>query len=170
MNQPQPAFSLSDEQKFEALKMRYQDQVKLLRYMTTLDFRIFGGYITLQLLLGCWLSQHPPAVLSGRIGIAAIDLALMVVATVFLTNNYKRRAEVGATLKNITVALRFSEEDAYITPGALNATIGFRAWRYWSLFGIVAAFSGIMLLLFSGSFPIPTSTPLPTPSPTPANP
>ena len=169
MNQPQPAFSLSNDQKFDALKMRYEDQVKLLRYMTTLDFRIFGGYITLQLLLGSWLSQHPPAALSGRIGIAAIDLALMVVATVFLNNDYKRRTEVVATLKNIAVALRFSEENAYITPGALNATMKFRAWRFWYLFGIIVAFGGIMFLLFSGSFAIPTSTPLPTPSPTPAN-
>ena len=169
MKKSQPAFTLGDEQKFEALKMRYKDQVELLRYMTTLDFRIFGGYITLQLLLGSWLSQHSPAAFSARIGVAAIDLALTIVATALLHNEFKLRTEVVATLKNIAVALRFSEEDVYITPGTLNAPTKFRAWRHWYLLGIVVAFCGIVFLLFSDAFAAPTAPPMSaTPmSPTP---
>ena len=53
-----PPFKMSDDQKFEALKMRYEDHVELLRFMTTLDFKIFGGYMTLQLLVGSWLGEH----------------------------------------------------------------------------------------------------------------
>ena len=147
MNPSGPAFPLTDEQKFGALKMRYKDQVKLLRYMTTLDFKIFGGYITLQILLGAWLSTYPPATLIACAGIATIDLALTIVGAVFLENDYKRRAEVAATLKNIAVALRFSEDDAYITPGPLNVSTKSRAWRHWYRLGLLLAFSGIILLL-----------------------
>jgi hypothetical protein len=149
MNQPAPAFPLTDEQKFDALKMRYKDQVKLLRYMTTLDFKIFGGYITLQILLAAWLGTHPPAALLACIGIAAVDLALAIVAAVFLENDYKRRTEVAATLKNIAVALRFSEDDAYIAPGPLNVAGKIRAWRHWYRLGLFLALSGIILLLIS---------------------
>jgi hypothetical protein len=149
MNQLGPAFPLTDEQKFDALKMRYKDQVKLLRYMTTLDFRIFGGYITLQILLGAWLGAHPPGKPMACAGIAAIDLALAIVAAVFLENDYKRRTEVAATLKNIAVALRFSEDDAYLRPGPLNVSTRSRAWRHWYRLGLFLAFFGIVLLLIS---------------------
>ena len=43
MNDTPPSpFKMSDDQKFEALKMRYEDHVELLRYMTTLDFQSHG--------------------------------------------------------------------------------------------------------------------------------
>jgi hypothetical protein len=49
---------LNHEEKFEALKMLHDNQAELLRFMTALDFKIFGGYITLQLALGSWLAEH----------------------------------------------------------------------------------------------------------------
>ena len=158
---PEPTFRISDEQKFEALKLRYEDHVELSRYLTTLDFQIFGGYITLQLLLGSWLGEHPPEAIAARIGIALINASLTVVAAALIHNDYKRKIEVVATLKNIATALRFSEPDAYITPGTLNAPTKFRAWRHWYFLGIISAFIGIMFLLFFGGGAIAPAVPKP---------
>lgn len=151
MNKPtQIPFTLSDDQKFEALKMRYEDHVELLRFMTALDFQIFGGYITLQLLVGSWLGEHAPDTTVARVGIAIIDAALTLVAAALIHNNYMRRTEVVATLKNIATALCFNESGTYLTGRALNAPTAFRAWRHWYWLGIFVAFVGILLLLFVG--------------------
>ncbi len=43
---------LTEEHKFEALKLKYTDHVELLRFITKLDVQLFSGYITIQLALG----------------------------------------------------------------------------------------------------------------------
>ena len=162
MNDTPPSpFKMSDDQKFEALKMRYEDHVELLRYMTTLDFQIFGGYITLQLLVGSWLGEHAPDATAARVGIAIIDAALAIVAAALIHNDYMRRTEVVATLKNIATALCFTEPGAYLAGIPLNAPTTFRAWRHWYWLGIFVAFCGIFVLLFFGFAHAATGTPKP---------
>ncbi|MBI5386511.1 MAG: hypothetical protein HZA90_17720 [Verrucomicrobia bacterium] len=145
------ALPLKPEQKFEALKMLHDNQAELLRFMTTLDFRIFGGYITLQLILGSWLAEHRPDTTASQAGVAIIDGALALIAAALIYNSYKRRAEVAATFKNINAALCFTEVGAYLpSEPLLSSTSKFRAWRWWYMFGIVVAYVGIVLLLFGG--------------------
>ena len=59
---------------FEALKVRYEDQVKLLRFMTQIDLRIFSGYMTLQLALAAWLAANPPSGIFATIGILIVKV------------------------------------------------------------------------------------------------
>jgi len=141
--------------------MRYEDQVELLRFMTALDFQIFGGYITLQLLVGSWLGEHAPAATAACIGIAIIDAALAIVAAALIHNDYMRRTEVVATLKNIATALRFTEAGAYLPEIPLNPTTKLRAWRCWYWLGILFAFAGIIVLLFGGFSQAISGTPKP---------
>jgi hypothetical protein len=141
---------LTQQQRFEALKMRYEDQVKLLRFMTKLDAQIFGVYFTLQLAFGSFLVRlAPPPYFGSRIGIATIDFTLALIAFIFLHNNFRRRKEAGATLKNVMTAIGFYEAGIYLsTP--LNAASKYRAWGPWYVAGIVLAFAGVMLVLFTG--------------------
>ena len=61
---------------FDALKLRYEDQVALLRSLTQFDFKIFVGFFTLQLLLASWLSANPISSCTVRIALAVIDAVL----------------------------------------------------------------------------------------------
>jgi len=141
-------FELDQEKKFEALKLRYTDHVELLRTMTKLDLEIFGGYITLQLALGSWLSQNYPKHLWGKLGILLIDLALSVIAFVLLRNSAKRRVEAVETLMNIQSALGYDRVGVYLPDKAINADYTYRPWKHWFYLGIAAGFAGIIILLF----------------------
>ena len=139
---------LNDSQKFEALKLRFLDQVELLRVMTQLDLKIFTGYLTLQLAFGGWLSTTDIKSLLIKIGLLTIDLSLTGLASKLVYNSYRRRKEVVATLKNINDALNFNTLDYYIKDSKINATTKFRPWWYWYLIGIYAGFTGIVLIIF----------------------
>ena len=139
---------LTGQQKFEALKLRYKDQVELLRFMTKLDFQIFGGYTTLQLALGSWLSQHTIAVPLAKVGILLVDLALALIAGILLYNDFRRRKEVVSTIKNINAALGYSEPNVYLEGKVLNAETAFRPWAHFYILGVIVCFLGIILLIF----------------------
>jgi hypothetical protein len=139
---------LTQPQRFEALKMRYEDQVKLLRFMTQLDAQVFGVYFTLQLALGSFLARPAlPPHLGVKIGLATIDFTVALIAFIFLHNNFHRRKEIGAALKNVMTALGFYEPGVFLsTP--LNAPSKYRAWGPWYVVGVALAFAGVMLVLF----------------------
>jgi hypothetical protein len=102
------------EHRFEAAKIRYENQTDLLKRLTELDLRIFTGYITIQLLLGSWFSVHPLTSLIAKIGLMLIDIVLAVIAGALLYNTSRRRLEVVETLKNLSEAFGFSTEGVYI--------------------------------------------------------
>ena len=141
-------FTLSPEQRFEALRVRFEDQTRLLTTMTEFDLRIFGGYITVQLALGGWLGEHPPTV-RAAIGIALIDLAMAVIAGVLLRYNALRRTEVVATLTNVMDALEFSRPGAYLPERPLNASYEVRRWAPLFYLGVIAGYVGLLLVMFA---------------------
>lgn len=133
---------------FEALKMRYDDQVALLRFMTTFDFQIFGGFITLQLAPGGWLAAHPISSSPVQFGIVLIDIVAALLSAKLLHNQHSRRQEVQATIRNINLALGFDEPGVYLEGQALNPTYTRRLWFKWYLVGIGVSFLGIILIVF----------------------
>jgi hypothetical protein len=135
---------------FEALKMRYEDQVTLLRSITQLDAQLFTGYITLQLALGAWLSSHPITKLGMQIGLLLIDLVLCFITSKFLFSSHKRRLEIVITIKNICEALGFTEKGIYIEDKAINPQTRLRAWGYWYIAGAWVTAVGIILIIFGG--------------------
>lgn len=143
-----------DKNKYDALKLRFTDQVALLVKMTEIDLKIFSGYITLQLALGAWLitkkdllppDEHQRIV--SLIGLFVLDVVLAGIASKFLYNNFKRRAEVVGTVNNLNEALGFTKPGIYIE-SAINAQTQFRPWWYWYLVGIVAGVIGIGLIIY----------------------
>jgi hypothetical protein len=141
---------LSQQQRFEALRMRYEDQVKLLRFMTKLDAQVFGVYLTLQLALGSFFARlAPPPHLGARFGLATIDFTLALIAFIFLHNNFYRRKEIGATLKNVMTAMGFYEPGVFLTTPLNAAASKYRPWGPWYVVGVALAYVGVMLVLFA---------------------
>jgi hypothetical protein len=145
---------LNNNNKYDALKLRFTDQVSLLLKMSEIDLKIFSGYITLQLALGAWLITKkdllPPdddQRIVSLIGLFVLDVVLAGIASKFLYNNYKRRAEVVSTLKNLNKALGFSDPCVYIDT-AINSETKFRPWWYWYLVGIISGVIGIGLVMY----------------------
>ncbi len=140
---------LNETQKFEALKLRYSDQVELLREMTRIDLKIFIGYLTLQLAFGGWLSTHIFDNIIIKIGLLLIDLSLAGITSKLLYNNFRRRKEVAQTVRNLNEALNFNRVSYYLPDLKINSTTIFRPWWYWLLIGIIIGFLGVVLIIFS---------------------
>jgi hypothetical protein len=141
---------LTEEQKFEALKLRYADHVELLRFMTKLDVQLFSGYITLQIALGAWIATHPINGIWPKIGIILIDVVLAGIASKLLWNDYKRREEVVGIIKNINEALNFNTSGAYLSDSPINVQTETRPWHKWFLIGIATGVLGIIMVTFGG--------------------
>ena len=139
---------LSEEQKFEALKLRYNDHVELLRSMTKLDVQIFIGYITLQLGLGAWLATNRPEDHFARFGTLLIDIVLAAIASKLLYNDYLRRKEVVSIIKNINETLGFDKSGIYLDDKPINVQTVTRPWWKWFLYGIISCVVGIVMVLF----------------------
>lgn len=148
---------LTDDQKFEALKLRYTDHVELLRFMTKLDVQIFSGYITVQLALGAWIGSHPINGCWPKIGIILIDLVLAAIASKLLYNDFRRREEVVGIIRNINEALNFDTKGAYLPDKPINVETKTRPWFLWFMFGIIFGVIGIIMVAFGGIV-IATST------------
>lgn len=135
---------------FEALKIRYQDQLELLRTLTRYDFRIFSGFLTLQLILGGWLAKTPIPGTWAKIGLLVINASLALLACVLLYNQYKRRLEVITIVRNISEAFGFNEKGVYLSDKSIDVVGPIRPWFLWYILGIVIAFGGFCLILFGG--------------------
>ncbi|PYP83721.1 MAG: hypothetical protein DMF61_22240 [Blastocatellia bacterium AA13] len=136
--------------RFDALKMRYDDQVALLRSITELDLKLFTGYFTVQLLLGAWLTSHPLSRVLMQIGLLSIDLTLCLIASRLLYLSQKRRCEIVATIKNICEVLGFTQKDIYLSGSAINPEIVLRAWTPYYIVGVLVSSIGIGLIIFGG--------------------
>jgi len=148
---------LTEDQKFEALKLRYTDHVELLRFMTKLDVQVFSGYITIQLALGAWLATHPISGILPKTGIILIDIVLAVIATKLLWNDYQRRKEVVGIIKNINDALCFNKKGAYLPESPINVKTETRPWHTWFFIGIAVGVLGIIMVTFGGIVVPPTT-------------
>lgn len=153
---------LKEEQKFDALKLRYSDHVELLRSITKLDVQVFSGYITVQLALGAWLATHPINGCWPKIGVILIDIALATIASKLLYNDYLRRKEVVAIIRNINQALGFDNKGIYLPDIPINVPTQTRPWFPWFLAGISVGVLGIILVVFGGLPVVPTNLKIPS--------
>ena len=145
--------NIIDGNEFEALKMRFENQVEQLHRMTLIDLRVFSGFITLQLALGAWLATKGTGVFGclSKFGVFAIDLSLAVVAVALLYNNLQRRKEVAKTVGNCATALGYKEVGKYMEGTALDANFIFRPWAGWYYLGICTSLLGVVLVIVDAS-------------------
>lgn len=141
---------LNDNQKFEAIKYRHEDQSRLLQKISDVDLKLFTGIVTIQLILGGFISNDISKFenIIIKIGLLSIDLAICIICGSLLYKNYKRREEAVRTLKNCNQALGFNEKEYYIS-GAINAQGENINWLWHYILAVCVSFIGIGLLLFS---------------------
>lgn len=138
--------ALDNNQKFESVKYRHEDQAKLLQMMTEIDLKVFMSFLTLQLALGGFLSQFSVTT-EGKLGLLFIDISLSLICSILLWNNYKRRKEVVGTLKNCNKALGYDVDGIYIKDGKINSATKFRPWFWWYIIGVIISLIGIVIIL-----------------------
>lgn len=132
---------------FEALKLRYDDQVQLLRALTEIDHRLVTAFFTLQLALGAWLVTLATVAPRLQLGLVVIDLSIAILFIKLLYNNHCRRQEVATTIANINEALGFNEIGVYLESKPLNPTYKRRYWFKWYVVAVVASTIGLLLVL-----------------------
>ena len=104
VNKKANIMDLNNNQKFEAVKYRHEDQSKLLQLMSQIDLKVFISFLTLQMILGGFITQVNLENIS-KYGLFVLDVSFSMVCIVLLLNNYKRRKEVVGTIKNCNKAL-----------------------------------------------------------------
>lgn len=139
---------LNDANKYDALKMRYKDQVELLRNIANNDLRIFSGYLTLQVALGAWLTTNRPTETIYGIGLMVIDVMLAFIVSMLLYYDSKRRNEVVKTVKNINSVLGFEIPDMYQQGITINAPTKYKPWFIPYIVGVYISVCGVGLMLF----------------------
>lgn len=105
-----PGLFDDDDAKREILTLAFDNQTQYVRLIDRDELRILGGFLTLQLVLGGWLSESPPTERSIAGGFFIIDLAFSIVAANFLRMNNKRKQRAVDTLGNIVEAIGFTEK------------------------------------------------------------
>lgn len=137
---------LNDQQKFEAIKYRHEDQSKLLQKIADVDLKVFVSFFTLQIAIGGFKIQSNLTI-ENKIGIAILDFAILFICAVVLWNNYQRRQEVVQTIKNCNVALGYEAKDFYIENKYINSKTVFRPWFWWYLIGMLIGIIGLLIIL-----------------------
>ena len=143
---------LNDDQKFEAVKYRHNDQSLLSQKLIDIDLKVFFGYITIQLLLGSFLIKHKDSIgLIDSLGIAIVDLVFAVVCLIFLIYNTKRRVEVIDTIKNCNEIMKFNSKDYFKGGISVNgkSKIKKHSFIYGYFIGVIGTIIGILVIIFS---------------------
>lgn len=146
---------LTPEQRFDALKLRYSDQTELNRFLTSFDFKVFSGFISLQLVIAGWyVTQYEKFnSLSDKtsfgidIGLLTLDTILLLVALILLESNLARRISVVGTIKNINEALGFTKCGTYLADRAINAPHTFAPWARWYQLMVFLAYLSVILIV-----------------------
>ena len=146
--------NLEDDQKFEALKLRYQDQSELAKFMKQNEQKLVFGFISVQFVLIGWFSKQQDSIeLAVYISLILVNLIATTAATVMLTDYKRRRHEVINTIKNICNVFRFNESGYYsdgirINPEPPKLTI----WAYWYMLLVWLSFFAASVVISARYF------------------
>lgn len=143
--------NLSENQKFEALKLRYTDQVEVLRHMKQNEFRLVFGFLTLQLILCAFvLKAENPIGITQVVAIGALDSFAGIALTVMFCDYKKRRTEVVDTIRSIMTVFEFYTEGAYAEKITINPpTPKMTDWSNW--YRAIALLSLLATLIVAGA-------------------
>mgnify|MGYP000144139916 CR=1 FL=1 len=143
---------LSSDQKFQALTLRYQDQVELHRMLTNNVWKIFVAYSSFQMVLGAWLvSSEVLYDVSSSYSLLVIDFSITLIAYKILGHQHERRQEVTRTIQNLNEAFEFNVEGVYLPGKALNPEYHRRYWLKRYRYALAAMFVAIFAMVLYGT-------------------
>lgn len=141
-------FERNPNQKFQAVIVRFQDHVEMLRGLTRIDLQLLFGYMTLEFAFGSWLVKNPLEDTATRIGLIGLNSTLFFMAIKLMYNNYRRRSEVVSSLKNVLDYLGFRSEGVYLKNKALDAESKYRPWWWWYVIGCFVTYLSTSYIIF----------------------
>ena len=139
-----------EDNRREILETRYKEQAAHIRDMNQYDLRVFGGFLTIQLVLASWIVAHPINSIYGTFSVLAIDSALLVVCLKFIAANRRRRDEIRTTILNINEAFGLYAKDIYLPGKAINPPAPPASRFIWFHVGCWVGFLGVVLALLGG--------------------
>jgi hypothetical protein len=136
--------------KLERLKIAFDSQTEYLARLTNVDFKLFIGYVTLQLAFAGWMRSG----LQGNtlsfihVGLLLVDITIAVTTLVLLHKNHDRRNEEIEKLHNICEALGYCNPGEFLPDKALfGPKTRSRPSLNWYFFAIFAIWLGVSLVL-----------------------
>ena len=115
-----------DDNKLAILKLRYEDQVELLRYLSSLELKVIFGYFTVVAAINAWLITKAPAAFSGQVVLSFIIGISTVCIVFYLYTQKRRRDEAVKTILNINEAFGLYEIGKFIENKSINPPCKYR--------------------------------------------
>ena len=109
-----------DNIQLDILKIRYQDQVELLRFLTSLELKVIFGYFTVIAAIVAWIITKAPSTFDGQVVLSCIIGISTVCVIYYLYSQKKRRDEAVATVVNLNEAFGLYEIGKFIEGKAIN--------------------------------------------------
>ncbi len=138
------------DRSLEFLKLRYQDQVELLRFLTSLELKVIFGYFTVVTAVVAWLTTKAPESFNGQIVLSAVIGFSTICVVYYLYSQKKRRDEAVETIVNLNSAMGLYEVGKYLDNKAINPPSKYRPLFPVYLIAIVGVCLSSIYLLLSG--------------------
>ena len=138
---------LDQRRKCQILETRYKEQAANLRDLNQYDFRLFGGFLTVQLVVAGWFAAHPSSIFVA-VGLFLIDLALLAVCIRIMWIHRQRRNEIRETIIRINEAFELYTPDIYLRDKAINPPPKESAGFIWPAVACGVGVVGVAIALF----------------------
>ena len=136
-----------DDKDLEILKLRYQDQVELLRFLTTLELKMIFGFFTVLGALCAWVLSKAPQQFDGKVHLCLIIAVSTICVIYYLYSQKRRRDEAVKTIVNLNTALGLYEVGRFIPDKAINPESGYKPlFKLYLVAIFFAAISAIVLI------------------------
>jgi hypothetical protein len=130
---------MTDEQRFEALKLTAAEEATNLRFETTTAHTLVTAFATLELALAAWVVNSHGLTDCARYLLLALNAAFGVIIGRLIFLNYQRREGIAHTLDQVVSALDLRRSGAYL-PGQVVWHGEFKSpWKWWYI-GLIALF------------------------------
>ena len=134
----------------EILKAKYLDHAEELRFRTNFDFKLLSGFVTLNLVLAAWLTQHPLATVWFKVGFAIFVFGISGVAVLLFQRNLRRRKVVVEIMHNLNDALGFDKDGVFRDKGPINPKSNLKTtyWTPWYRIAVLLFFLAQIFIIF----------------------
>ena len=100
--------------------MRYEDNARLLSYVTAIQLRVTVSYVSAQIVIAGFVMARPIGPLWAAIGVCVLDGGLTFATLAILWLNFDRRKEAVDSIQNVKKALGFFDVGIYFPNEALE--------------------------------------------------
>ena len=146
----------SNAEKLNVVLEVYKTHSELLKTISQIDLRVFGGYITIHIVSAGFIISRTEFSPFEFAGIIILSTVVSFVAFMLVRNSFLRRGEAARIMQNANIALGLREEGFFLRERRLHfywsdsKTIpAYRPWQKYYQLAIVVGWIGFLLLTLS---------------------